>query len=111
MTVISSTDTPTTSTPASGSDKQRLDALLGTLARRIIGRAAGTNIPSGTRLVEAPQSRLWLGMLESEPKLIAEALTGDTYGERLVPPAQGFTFRLPSLPAQLTFTVTAATYL
>ncbi|MDQ1304702.1 MAG: hypothetical protein QG671_529 [Actinomycetota bacterium] len=90
---------------------QRYDALLGSLARRVVDTAAGTLIPAGTRLPDPPaQQRLWLGMLASAPKLMAEAANGYTYGERLVPPAQGFTFRVPALPVTLEFTVSAAAY-
>jgi hypothetical protein len=89
---------------------QRHNALLGALARRVVNRAAGVTTPTGTRLPDSPQQKLWLGMLESEPKLIANAVAGHTYGERLVPPAQGFTFRLSSLPETIELEVRASVY-
>lgn len=107
MTTTSATQHDVTATAARA---LRYDALLGSLAGRVVDRAAGMSIPTRTRLPDAPQSRLWLGMLASEPKLIADAQAGYTYGERLVPPAQGFTFRVASLPETLTFTVRAACY-
>jgi hypothetical protein len=88
-----------------------LDALLGSLSHRIIDDAVGTRIPTGTRLASDPREKLWLGMLSSEPKLIAEAAAGYSYGERLVPPAQGFTFRVPALPVTIQLTVAAAGYI
>ncbi|MEU4607423.1 hypothetical protein AB0F43_30935 [Kribbella sp. NPDC023972] len=103
------TTTPGVAPPHTGA--QIHDALLGTLARRIVNRAAGTDVPVGTRLANTPQPRLWLGMLASEPKLIAEAQAGYSYGERLVPPAQGFTFRVSALPVTLDLTVSATGYL
>jgi hypothetical protein len=50
---------------------QRYDRLLGLLSDRVVNDAIGTSIPTRTRLTDAPQSRLWLGMLSSEPQLIA----------------------------------------
>ena len=95
-------------TPAPASPAKRYAALLGTLADRIIDRAVGISIPTGTRLARPPQEQLWLGMLASEPKLIAETAAGYSYGARTVPAAQGFTFRLPTLPATLGLRVSCA---
>lgn len=93
------------------SPEQRYDALLAGLARRTVARATGTSLPLGTRIADEPKQRLWLGMLASEPELIADALTGNTRRERLTPPAQGFTFRLATLPATLELTVVCSAYL
>ncbi|QUQ64577.1 hypothetical protein [Kutzneria sp. CA-103260] len=102
---------PVATAAATSSPARRYDELLGALARRVVSQATGLTIPQRTRLPDAALKRLWLGMLASEPKLIAEAQAGYTYGERLVPPAQGFTFRVQALPVTLTFTVSCAAYL
>ena len=90
---------------------QRYDRLLDQLANRVVNDAIGTNIPARTRLADAPQSRLWLGMLSSEPQLVADQLSGRGYRGKLVPPAQGFSFRVATLPVSLEVTVSAAYYL
>ena len=90
---------------------QRYDRLLELLADRVVNDAIGTNIPTYTRLADAPQSRLWLGMLSSEPQLVADQLSGRGYRGKLVPPAQGFSFRVATLPVSLEVTVSAAYYL
>lgn len=95
-----------------GKDRARvLDSLLGCLSRRIVDEATGTRIPIGTRLPSDPRDKLWLGMLASEPQLIAEAAAGYSLGERRVPPAQGFTFRVRELPTTLRIQVSAAAYI
>lgn len=88
----------------------RLDALLACLSRRVVAQAVGTSIPIGTRLRDQPQKQLWLGMLASEPKLIAETNAGFR-GLQITPPAQGFSFRVRTLPDTLTIDVEASTYL
>jgi Lhr-like helicase len=85
-----------------------LDSLLGTLADRVLSDASGANIPPGTRLAAQPQRNLWLGMLASEHEL---ADLPAFIGERRVPAAHGFTFRVAALPVRLDVTVTAALYL
>ncbi len=90
---------------------QRYDRLLGALADRVVDDAIGTRIPAGTRLPDGPQSRLWLGMLSSEPQLVADQLSGRGYRGKLIPPAQGFSFRVAALPVSLDVTVSAAYYL
>lgn len=89
---------------------KRHDALLGCLARRVIDQAVGTSIPVGARLLEQPQKQLWLGMLASAPKLIAEANAGFR-GLQITPPAQGFSFRVRTLPDSITVEVAACAYL
>jgi hypothetical protein len=90
---------------------QRYDRLLELLADRVVNDAIGTNIPTYTPLTDAPQSRLWLGMLSSEPQLVADQLSGRGYRGKLVPPAQGFSFRVAALPVSLEVTVGAVYYL
>lgn len=102
---------PPVTAAATRSTVHRYDDLLRALARRVVNQATGATIPTQTRLPDTALRRLWLGMLASESKLITEAQAGYTYGERLVPPAQGFTFRVPALPVTLTFTVSCAAYL
>ncbi|MFJ3713371.1 hypothetical protein [Streptomyces sp. NPDC090053] len=89
---------------------QRYDALLGCLSDRIIGQAVGASIPTGTRLFDQPQKQLWLGMLASEPKMVRETNSGFR-GLQITPPAQGFSFRVRSLPKALTVEVAAAAFL
>jgi hypothetical protein len=89
---------------------QRYDRLLELLADRVVNDAIGTNIPADTRLADAPQSRLWLGMLSSEPQLIADQRSGSGFRGKLVPPAQGFSFRVATLPVSLELTVNASCY-
>ncbi|MFC4586012.1 helicase-related protein [Sphaerisporangium corydalis] len=89
---------------------QRHDAMLGCLSQRIVDQAVGLSIPIGTRLLDQPHRRLWLGMLASEPKLIAETNAGYR-GLQITPPAQGFSFRVATLPDILTVEVSAAAYL
>ncbi|MBT2543557.1 hypothetical protein J7E99_23405 [Streptomyces sp. ISL-44] len=96
---------PMAETPA-----QRYDALLGCLSRRIVSRAAGTFIPAGTRLLDQPQKHLWLGMLASEAKLVNETNAGFR-GLQITPPAQGFSFRVRTLPKALAIEVAASTFL
>jgi hypothetical protein len=85
-----------------------LDRLLGTLANRVLDEASGANYPAGTRLQAQPQKNLWLGMLASADEI---ADLPSFVGERRVPPAHGFTFRVASLPVSLDITVNAALYL
>jgi hypothetical protein len=85
--------------------------LLQNLATRICHEATGSTLPTRTRITEADHDRPWLGMLASARQLEADAARGNTYGERLVPPAQGFTFRARRLPVELTFIVEAAAFL
>lgn len=89
----------------------RYDALLNCLSQRVVAQATGTGIPTRTRLGNGPQNRLWLGMLASEPKLVADAQAGYSFKDRLVPPAQGFTFRVSSLPVRLDIEVSCSVYL
>lgn len=89
----------------------RYDALLGSLAERVTATAVGRHIPVGTRLINSPQSRLWLGMLTSEPQLISDQQSGFGYHSKIVPAAQGFSFRVAELPATLNVTVSAVIYL
>ncbi|MFI2562325.1 hypothetical protein [Nocardia farcinica] len=90
---------------------QRHDALLDCLSQRVVAQATGLRVPTRTRLVDGPQNRLWLGMLASEPKLVADAQAGYSFKDRLVPPAQGFTFRVSSLPISLDIEVSCSIYL
>ncbi|MFE7326550.1 hypothetical protein ACFU8W_16470 [Streptomyces sp. NPDC057565] len=88
---------------------QRYDALLGCLSRRIVSQATGTSIPTGTRLPDQPQKQLWLGMLASEAKLVDETNAGFR-GLQITPPAQGFSFRVRTLPETLTIEVAASAF-
>lgn len=85
-----------------------LDRILGTLADRVLSDATGANKPVGTRFPAQPQKNLWLGMLASVHEI---ADLPAFIGERRVPPAHGFTFRVDSLPVSLDVTVNAALYL
>jgi hypothetical protein len=85
-----------------------LDSLLGTLADRVLQEATGECFAPGTRLEAQPQKNLWLGMLASEDEIAAMPAF---LGERRVPPAHGFTFRVDTLPVHLDVTVSAAVYL
>lgn len=89
---------------------QRYDQLLAALSERVVRDAVGAAIAPNTRLQESPQSKLWLGMLSSEPQLITDQLSGRSYAGKLIPAAQGFSFRVPSLPLHLVVTVKAAYY-
>ncbi|MEW1906175.1 hypothetical protein [Streptomyces sp. NPDC086147] len=88
----------------------RYDALLGCLSRRIVDQATGTSIPTGARLLDQPQKQLWLGMLASEAKLVAETNAGFR-GLQITPPAQGFSFRVRTLPETLTIEVAASVFM
>lgn len=99
----------TSSAPATKA--QRYDALLDCLTERVVAQATGTGIPTGTRRTEVPQNRLWLGMLASEPKLVADKDAGYLLKDRLVPAAQGFTFRVPVLPITLDIEIACSFYL
>ena len=85
-----------------------LDSLLGTLANRILREASGENIAPGIHLPAQPQKNLWLGMLASEHEI---ANLPAFVGEKRVPAAHGFTFRVAALPVHLDVTVAAALYL
>ncbi|MBF9131393.1 hypothetical protein I0C86_20855 [Plantactinospora sp. S1510] len=81
------------------------DHLLASLQRRILSEAAGELIPAGTRLLGAPhRDQVWLGQLSSEPQLIADISRGLT-GDRMVPAAEGFSFRLADGTAAAVFDV------
>jgi hypothetical protein len=86
------------------------DRLLDLLGQRILSSGAGAHLAALTRLAGQPQQHLWLGQLASEPLILAETAAGRNPG--LIPPAQGFALRLPSLPAtfdlQLSFCVYVA---
>ena len=92
-------------------EPERFDAFLGSLSRRVVARATGTSLPAGIRLTDESKQRLWLGMLVSEPELIAEAQVGRVYKARITPPAQGFSFRVTDLPAEFEAEVSCAIYL
>lgn len=85
-----------------------LDGLLGTLADRILREASGGHLVPGARLAHQPQMNLWLGMLASEHEI---ADLPAFIGERRVPAAHGFTFRVEKLPVDLDVTISAALYL
>jgi hypothetical protein len=89
----------------------RLDGFLGSLSRRVVARATGTSLPAGTRLPDEAKQRLWLGMLASEPELIAEVEAGRRYKARVTPAAQGIAFRVATLPAELDVEFSCAVYL
>ncbi|MGH3570603.1 MAG: hypothetical protein ACRDUW_02045 [Pseudonocardiaceae bacterium] len=92
----------------SGTIAQRQDALLGSLIQRVVAQATGTEVPAGVRLNDEPRRRLWLGMLASEPKLIRESDI-DTIN-RVLPPAQGFSFRTVEYPTTLELRLSCAYY-
>lgn len=94
---------------ASSTIAQRQDRVLGALTRRIIAQATGTDVSAGVRLDDEPRRRLWLGMLASEPKLIRESNI-DTIN-RILPPAQGFSFRTSEYPTTLELEFSCAYYI
>ena len=100
-----------TATPLPAHAAQHFHVLLGTLADDIVDRATGAALPIQTRFADEPQARLWLGMLASEQQLMADASRGNTLSGKMVPPAQGFTFRVATLPVTLDLTVEFAAYL
>jgi hypothetical protein len=99
---------PTRPSPAPGAGEYF--ALLQGLSRRIVDDATGRSLPPGTRVRDVVRDRLWLGMLSSETQLAADAAAGRVNTGR-VPPAQGFSFRVPTLPVQFDLTVEACAYL
>jgi hypothetical protein len=84
------------------------DALLATLADRVLSDASGGNLTAGVSLPAQPQKNLWLGMLASEHEI---AGLPAFVGEKRVPAAHGFTFRAAKLPVHLDVAVAAALYL
>lgn len=84
------------------------DRLLGALGTRITSTAAGEHLAPLTRLPGAPQQHLWLGQLASEPQILTETAAGRNPG--LVPPAQGFSLRLHTLPATFELTLSFCVY-
>ena len=84
------------------------DRLLALLGQRVLTRAAGEHLPALSRLPGSPQQHLWLGQLASEPVVVAETAAGRNPGT--VPPAQGFSLRLASLPATFDMTVSFSIY-
>jgi hypothetical protein len=85
------------------------DALLALLSEQILTRAAGAHLPAGGRLPGQPQQQLWLGQLASEPMIVAETAAGRSPG--FIPPAQGFSLRLASLPARFDVELNFTLYL
>ncbi|MFI8927676.1 helicase-related protein [Streptomyces sp. NPDC053474] len=102
----------TASRPVSArSDAQVHDAALAALSRRIVGRATGSTLPIGTRILEEPKQRLWLGMLTSEPEIREQAEPGrQAFREKITPPAQGFAFRTSELPREIRGSVAFSLY-
>jgi hypothetical protein len=100
---------PSRSARATGGAQLR-DAFLGSLSRRIVGRAAGTTLPAGVRLSDEPKQRLWLGMLSSEPEIRQQGADRQAFRTKVTPPAQGFAFRASNLPARLDVTLTFTIY-
>ncbi|GHJ11267.1 hypothetical protein TPA0907_56340 [Micromonospora humidisoli] len=101
--------TAATTTPAqaraANTPAQIRDQLLVSLQKRVLSEAAGQPIPTGTRLLGAPhRDSIWLGQLSSEPQLIADDLRGLS-SDRLVPAAEGFSFRLADITAPAVFDV------
>jgi hypothetical protein len=101
--------------PSAGAAEARTDAqirnqLLGSLEQRILTEAAGALVPAGVRLPGRPQMA-WLGQLASEPQLIADRNRG-LPGDRLVPAAEGFSFRSPAArtPVGLDLTLSFSVY-
>ncbi|MGY2121324.1 helicase-related protein [Nocardia gipuzkoensis] len=69
------------------------NALLGVLIDRIVSQATGSGYPVGVRLSrDHDRGRLWLGMLASEPGLRRDAAKHLNDSNRILPPAQGFSF-------------------
>jgi len=89
---------PDSTLAAAHTDAQIRDALLTSLALRILTQASGTDLPGHTRLSGSPQRAIWLGQLASEPQLAADQARG-LKADRLVPAAEGFAFRLASAEA------------
>ena len=91
-------------------DAQIRDQLLASLEQRILAEAAGVLVPTGVRLPGRPQMA-WLGQLASEPQLVADRNRG-LAGDRLVPAAEGFAFRVPmtDTPLQLDLTLSFSVY-
>lgn len=112
MTATSTTSAPGTLAPAppagplpaAPTTAQIRDHLLASLERRILAEAAGELLPADVRLPGAPQRAVWLGQLSSEPQLIADQLKG-LAGEKLVPAAEGFSFRLADASGPSVFDV------
>jgi len=93
--MTAATDAPYAGASPARTDAQIRDQLLGSLERRILTEAAGALVPAGVRLPGRPQMAYWLGQLASEPQLIADRNRG-LPGDRLVPAAEGFSFRVPA---------------
>ena len=91
---------------AARTEAQIRSQLLGSLERRILSEAAGALVPAGVRLPGRPQMA-WLGQLASEPQLISDRNRG-LPGDRLVPAAEGFSFRVPRTGAPVELDVTAS---
>lgn len=91
-------------------DAQIRDQLLNSLEQRILAEAAGVLVPAGVRLPGRPQMA-WLGQLASEPQLVADRNRGLS-GDRLVPAAEGFSFRAPitGTPLELDLTLSFSVY-
>lgn len=85
-------------------DARIRDQLLASLEQRILTEAAGARVPAAARLRGRPQMA-WLGQLASEPQLIADRNRG-LAGERLVPAAEGFSFRVPMAGAPIVLALT-----
>ena len=101
---------PSAGAPTPRSDAHIRNQLLGSLERRILTEAAGALVPAGVRLPGRPQMA-WLGQLASEPQLIADRNRG-LPGDRLVPAAEGFSFRVPvtGTPLELDVTLSFSVY-
>ena len=91
-------------------DARIRDQLLSSLEQRILTEAAGALVPTGARLPGRPQMA-WLGQLASEPQLIADRARG-LAGDRLVPAAEGFSFRVPmtGTPVKLDLALSFSVY-
>ena len=91
-------------------DARIRDQLLASLERRILAEAAGVLVPTGVRLSGSPQMA-WLGQLASEPQLVADRNRGLS-GDRLMPAAEGFSFRIltTEMPLELDLTLSFSVY-
>ncbi|MGW2607617.1 hypothetical protein ACWC4A_24785 [Streptomyces mirabilis] len=102
---------PADGTTAVNFEAKIRDALLASLERHILTEAAGGQLPARVRLTDAQRRAIWLGQLSSEPQLTVDRAKGLS-GDRLVPAAQGFSFRLAgSAPAEIDVEVSFAVYI
>jgi hypothetical protein len=87
------------------------ERIVDALWNRVVGDAVGVSEPALTRYTgSAPDRRFWLGFLAPESRLVPPG-GSRTLADRFAPAAQGFSFRVATLPCDIELTASFALWI